>query len=86
MTFSCTGKGREEEAHAEGIVDITEGIDEGGVPAITKENQLGNTTRYNLKYIFFSKGNKFLSISKAPKTFYEMHFPQFSVISFDTLI
>lgn len=59
MTFSCTGEGREEEGHAEGIVDITEGIDEGGVPAVTKENQLGNTTPYNLKYnFFFFKGNR----------------------------
>lgn len=33
VTFSCSGEGREEEAHAEGIVDITESIDEGGVPA-----------------------------------------------------
>lgn len=33
MAFSCSGKGGEEEAHAEGIVDITESINEGGVPA-----------------------------------------------------
>lgn len=33
MTFSCSSKSREEEAHAEGIVDITEGINEGWIPA-----------------------------------------------------
>lgn len=33
MTFSCSSKSGEEEAHAEGIVDITEGINEGWIPA-----------------------------------------------------
>ena len=57
VTFSRTSEGREEEAHAEGIVDITEGIDEGGVPAITNENQLVNTTQYSVNYTFFFKDN-----------------------------
>ena len=39
VTFSCSGEGGEEEAHAEGVVDVTESVDEGGVPAIKKENQ-----------------------------------------------
>lgn len=33
VTFSCSGEGGEEEAHAKCIFDITESIDEGGVPA-----------------------------------------------------
>lgn len=33
MTFSCPGEGREEEAHAKGIINITESIDKGGIPA-----------------------------------------------------
>lgn len=33
VTFSCPSKGREEKAHAEGIIDITESIDKGGIPA-----------------------------------------------------
>lgn len=46
MTFSCSGEGREEEAHAEGIVDITERIDEGGVPAM-KGGGLNSTTKHS---------------------------------------
>lgn len=38
MTFSCPGEGREEEAHAEGIINITESVDKGGIPA-TKKNK-----------------------------------------------
>lgn len=33
MALSCPGEGREEEAHAEGIVNVTESINEGGIPA-----------------------------------------------------
>lgn len=33
VAFSRSGEGGEEEAHAEGIVDVTESINEGGVPA-----------------------------------------------------
>lgn len=36
VTFSCPCKGREEEAHAEGIINITEGINKGGIP-VAKE-------------------------------------------------
>lgn len=36
VTFSSSGEGGEEEAHAESIFDITKSIDEGGVPATQK--------------------------------------------------
>lgn len=32
MTFSCSGECGEQKTHAEGVIDVTEGIDEGGVP------------------------------------------------------
>lgn len=39
VTFSCSGEGREQEAHAEGVVNIAERIDEGRVPATKKEHK-----------------------------------------------
>lgn len=45
MTFSCPGKGREEEAHAEGIINITESINKGGIPATKKKK--GEATQFN---------------------------------------
>ena len=33
VALSCSGESGEEEAHAEGIVDVTESINEGRVPA-----------------------------------------------------
>lgn len=46
MAFSCSGKGGEEESHAEGIIDITESINEGGVPAIKRS--ISEATWYDL--------------------------------------
>lgn len=54
VTFSCSGEGREEEAHAEGIIDITESIDKGRVPA--KQKSTSEATQ--LDKIWGEKTNK----------------------------
>lgn len=41
VTFPCSGKCGEEEAHAEGIIDITKSINKGGIPATKKKQQSG---------------------------------------------
>lgn len=40
VALACAGKGGEEEAHGQGIVNITQGIDERGVPEDKKHEEL----------------------------------------------
>ena len=61
MALSCSGERGEEEAHAEGVVDITEGVDEGGVPAIYRSTS--ETVQFDMRLFqsHFFKRNKRLS-------------------------
>lgn len=41
MALSCPGEGREKEAHAEGVVNVTQSINEGGIPATSNNRDEG---------------------------------------------
>lgn len=47
VTFSSAGEGGEEEGHAQGIIDITEGINERRIPVKINASLISNGSVFN---------------------------------------